>query len=53
MAKKNEAELTQDDVWNEHLADVNVGAHWAYIGGTLIGGLLVMLALIAVISGGS
>jgi hypothetical protein len=51
---KDETKITQDDVWNQHLRDVHVGRHWAYLGAVLVGGFLVMLALIALLgsSGG-
>jgi hypothetical protein len=50
----NEAEMTEDQVREEHLDSVNVGAHWAYLFAVLIGSFLLMVALIAVIgSGGS
>ena len=52
MAKKNEAELSQDDVWQEHIANVHVGRHWAYMFGVLGGGFLVMVALIALLGSG-
>jgi hypothetical protein len=51
MAKKNEAQLTEDDVRNEVMDAVNVGAHWAYLFGVLGGGFLLMVALIAVLGG--
>jgi hypothetical protein len=44
---KDETKITQDQVWNEHLGEVHVGAHWAYLGAVLIGGFLLMVALIA------
>ena len=46
---KNETEVTQDDVWTEHLAQVHVGRHWAYLGGVIVGGFLLMVALIALL----
>ena len=47
MAKKDETNIRQQQVWDEHLADVHVGRHWAYLGAVLVGGFLLMLALIA------
>lgn len=44
---KDETKVTQDQVWKEHLEDVRVGAHWALLGGVLIGSFLLMVALIA------
>ena len=46
-----EESLTEDDVRDEHMKAVNVPAHWAYLFGVLLGGLVLMLLLIAVISG--
>ena len=47
MAKDDETDIRQEQVWDEHLAEVHVGGHWAYLWGVLIGGFLLMLALIA------
>ena len=49
---KDESEITQDQVWDEHLKDVNVPLHWAYVLGVLGGGFLVMVALMALLAGG-
>jgi hypothetical protein len=51
VAKQKEAQLTEDDVRDEVLDAVNIGAHWAYLFGVLGGGFLVMVALIAVLGG--
>ena len=48
----NEAEMTEDQVRKEHIESVNVGAHWAYLFGVLIGGLLLMISLIAILGSG-
>jgi hypothetical protein len=48
----NEAEMTEEEVYKEHLAAVNVAAHWAYLLSVLVGGFLLMVALIAVIGAG-
>lgn len=53
MAKKDETEIQEPDVQREILAEVNVGGHWAYLFGVLLGGAALMLALMAVISGGA
>jgi hypothetical protein len=46
---KDETKVTQDQVWNEHLADVHVGRHWAYLAAVIVGGFLLMVALIALL----
>ena len=51
MAKRDEPEISQEDVWDEHLANVHVGRHWMYMFGVLIGGFVLMVALIAVVGG--
>jgi hypothetical protein len=48
---KDETSVTQERVWNEHLEEVHVGAHWAYLAVVLIGGFLLMVALIAFLGG--
>jgi hypothetical protein len=50
---KDETELTEDDVRAEHQQSAKPTAHWAYLFGVLGGGLVVMLALIAVLGEGS
>jgi hypothetical protein len=45
----DETKVTQDDVWTEHLADVRVGPHWAYLAAVIVGGFLLMVTLIAVL----
>ncbi|HEX2221116.1 MAG TPA: hypothetical protein VHK06_01190 [Candidatus Limnocylindria bacterium] len=51
---KNEARIEQEDVWKEHLDNVSVPAHWAYLLGVIIGAFLLMVALVALLgaSGG-
>ena len=44
-----EASLTVEEVEREHLDDVNVDAHWAYLLGVLAVGSVLMLALIALL----
>jgi hypothetical protein len=46
-AHKDESELTEDDIYEEHQQAVNPAAHWAYLFGVLAGGLVLMLGLIA------
>jgi hypothetical protein len=45
----DEATLSEEDVWKEHLDAVKVGPHWAYLFGVLLGGFLLMVALIALL----
>jgi hypothetical protein len=42
---------TEDDVRAEHLAEVHVAAHWAYIVGVVAGGFVLMVALMALLGG--
>jgi hypothetical protein len=49
----SEREVDDDQVQREHLEAVNVPAHWAYLLLVLGGGTALMLALIAVLGGGS
>ena len=48
---KSETELTEEDIYEEHQREVNPLAHWAYLFGVLAGGLLLMVALIAIFGG--
>ena len=48
---KDETQLTEADIYDEHQRSVKPTAHWAYLFGVLGGGLLLMLALIAVLGG--
>ena len=41
-----EDQLSDEDVWKEHLEAVKVGPHWAYLFGVLLGGALLMVLLI-------
>lgn len=43
----SELKITEDQVREEHLGEVNVGAHWAYLFAVLLGGTLLMIGLIA------
>ena len=52
MAKNDESTISQQEVWDEHLREVHVGRHWAYIAAVLAGGFLLMVVLMAVIGGG-
>ena len=42
-----EESLTEDDVREEHLKEVNQSAHWGYMLTVLGGSMVIMLALIA------
>jgi hypothetical protein len=46
-----ETDLTPERVEQEHLASANEAAHWAYLGGVLLFGLVLMLLLIAWMGG--
>jgi hypothetical protein len=50
-ASNDETQLTEEDVYEEHQRAVRPTAHWAYLFGVLIGGLVLMLAVIAVLGG--
>ena len=47
----NERNVTEDDVRNEHLQQINPATQWAYLFGVLIGGFLLMVGLIAALAG--
>ena len=53
MPKRDESRISQEEVWDEHLQNVHVGAHWAYLFGVLIGAFLLMIALIALLGAGA
>jgi hypothetical protein len=44
---RDETELREEDIREEHQREINPRAHWAYLFGVLTGGLVLMLALIA------
>ena len=50
-ASNDETLLTEEDVYEEHQRAVRPTAHWAYLFGVLVCGLMLMLALIAVLGG--
>ena len=50
-ARKDETQLTEEDIYEEHQRTVKPTAHWAYLFGVLVGGFLFMVALIAVLGG--
>ncbi len=43
----DEREVSQEDVFKEHIESVNVGAHAAYMTGVILGSLVLMVLLIA------
>ena len=43
----SERDINKEEVRKEHLGEVNVGAHWAYLGAVLLGGFVLMVGLIA------
>jgi hypothetical protein len=45
----DEKTVDLDQVRREHLKQVHQPAHWAYLGGVLAGGLVLMLLLIAML----
>jgi hypothetical protein len=45
----NGRELSAEQVRDEHLAEVNEPAHWIYLFTVLLGGLALMVALIAML----
>lgn len=45
----SEEKITEAKVRNEHLREINEPAHWAYLFGVLIGGIGLMLVLMAVL----
>lgn len=51
MRKRDEPDIRQEDVWEEHLENVHVGRHWAYLFGVLVGGFVLMVGLIAILGG--
>jgi hypothetical protein len=47
----SEQNVTEDDIRQEHLAEIKPGAQWAYLFGVLLGGFLLMVGLIALLGG--
>jgi hypothetical protein len=47
----SEKSVDYEAVQEEHLREVNVPAHWAYLLGVLAGGTVLMLGLIALLGG--
>ena len=48
-AMKDETQLTEDDIYEEHQRSVKPTAHWIYLFGVLGAGLLAMLGMIALL----
>ena len=49
----SDEKITEVKVRNEHLREVNPPAHWAYLFAVLIGGLALMVMLMAWLGGGT
>ncbi len=49
----SDEKITDLRVRSEHLAEVNPPAHWAYLFGVLLGGLALMVLLMAWLGAGS
>jgi hypothetical protein len=47
--ERNELEISERDVYDEHMRAVNVPAHWAYFFSVVLGGLVLMLLLITLL----
>ena len=47
--RMSELKMSEDKVREEHLSEVNVGGHWAYLFAVLIGGSLLMVGLIGLL----
>ncbi len=45
----NEDEITDEEVRDQHLSEVNVPMHWLYLGGVLVGSSVIMLTFIALL----
>jgi hypothetical protein len=48
-----ELKISEENVYEEHLAAVNVPAHWAYLVGVLVIGLAIMVVFIALLGAGA
>jgi len=49
----SERDVSEDDIRDEHLSEVDQRAHWLLLFGVLVGGGVLMLALIAVLGSAS
>jgi hypothetical protein len=52
MARRDDAELSQEDVEREHHESVNTPLHWLYLFSVLIGSFALMVGLIALLGAG-
>ena len=43
--------MTQERVLDEHLEEVHVNRHWAYLASVIVGGFVAMVVLIALLGG--
>ena len=48
----SEKTITEGEVREEHLSEVNPLAHWAYLGGVLGGAIVLMLLFMALLGAG-
>jgi hypothetical protein len=48
----SDEKITEGKVRNEHLREVNPPAHWAYLFAVLLGGLALMVLLMALLEAG-
>ena len=46
----SELDVNEEQVRSEHLEEVNARTQWLYLFGVLLGGFLLMLALIAILA---
>jgi hypothetical protein len=53
MSDKDEMTITEDEIREEHLREVNAASQWTYLFGVLLVGLVLMIGLIALLGGGS
>jgi hypothetical protein len=45
----NELDVTEEQVREERLGDIDRGAHWAYLVAVLVGSTILMLILMAIL----
>jgi hypothetical protein len=49
----SDEKITAATVRHEHLQEINQPAHWAFLFGVLIGGIGLMMVLMALLGGGA
>jgi hypothetical protein len=49
----SEKTITEEEVRDEHLGEVNPTAHWIYVLGVVVGSTILMIVFIALLGGGS